>query len=134
MVDMRKHFKLPEIDEAYLEARGLPWEAVIEGQVQRVVLYDQPIPPGYDQKTATINVRLQSGYPDVQIDMASFYPKLRRSDGRVIYAVMSDTFDGKEWQCWSRHRTGANPWRPGIDNLETHFLMMEYLLTKEVTR
>ncbi len=131
---MRRHFKLPEIDEAYLKARGLPWETVIEREVQRVVLYDYPIPTGYFQKTATISVRLLSGYPDVQIDMASFCPKLQRSDGRSINATMTDTFDGKEWQCWSRHRTGANPWRPGIDNLETHLLMMDYLLAKEVTR
>lgn len=131
---MRRHFKLPEADEAYLESRGLPWETVIESQVQRIILHDHPIPPGYDRQTAMVNVRLQSGYPDVQIDMASFYPKLQRSDGRVIYSVMSDAFDGKDWQCWSRHRTGTNPWRPGIDNLETHLLMMDYLLTKELTR
>ena len=134
MVDMRRQFKLPESDEDYLKSRGLSWETVIEGQVQRVVLYDYPLPPGYDQKLATLNVRLQSGYPDVQIDMASFYPKLQRSDGRAVHSVMPDPFDGKEWQCWSRHRTGVNPWRAGIDNLETHLLMMDYLLAQEVTR
>jgi len=28
--------------------------------------------------------------------------------------------DNKTFQQWSRHRTPANPWREGVDNLGTH--------------
>ena len=31
--------------------------------------------------------------------------------------------DGKTFQRWSRHRPGDEPWRPGVDNLETHLVL-----------
>jgi hypothetical protein len=66
--------------------------------------------------------------------MAYFYPALARANGRPIPATTTDTFDGKVWQRWSRHRTSANPWRPGIDNLATHFGLIEHWLTRELQK
>jgi hypothetical protein len=125
---MRQQFNLPQEDMEWLETQGKPFELVEEGGVLRSVLYGIPIPDGYNVAAADAHVRIEAGYPDTQIDMIYFTPSLALKNGKQIGALSSDTFDSKEWQRWSRHRTGENPWRPGIDNLATHFaLALEWL-------
>jgi hypothetical protein len=131
---MRRDFSLPSEDLDWLESLHRPYELVRENGSLRVIIHEWPLPAGYDQGTASINVRIEPGYPDAQIDMAYFYPPINRADGRQISALASDVFDGKNWQRWSRHRTPANPWRPGIDNLATHFGLVEDWLHKELRR
>lgn len=131
---MRRDFTLPEEDEEWLEGLGLPYELVNEGGVLRVVVADWPVPDCYNERRVMVNVRIDPGYPDAQIDMAYFYPALARQDGRAIGALATDAFDGKVWQRWSRHRTPANPWRPGIDNLTTHFGLVEDWLERELEK
>lgn len=130
----RRQFSLPADDTTWLESSGLNYELVSEGGLLRVVIYDLPIPAGYQLSKVDANVRIEPGYPDAQIDMVYFYPKLRRNDGRTIAAICDDPFDGKAWQRWSRHRTPANPWRPGIDNLSTHFALVESWLLRELNK
>lgn len=128
---MRRDFSLPEEDMEWLESLGRPYELVREGAVQRVVLHEFPVPDGYTVDRVSINVRIEPGYPDSQIDMAYFHPPLARRDGATIGCLAHDPFDGRNWQRWSRHRTPANPWRPGIDNLSTHFALVEEWLVRE---
>ena len=131
----RRQFRLPSDDEEYLNARGFSWETLIEYQVQRTVVYGFPVPSGYNHTAVALSLRIEPGYPDVQIDMAYFYPPLARTDGRPINSAhITDHFEGKQWQGWSRHRTSANPWRPGIDNIGTHIAAVEHWLEKELTR
>ncbi len=130
----RREFVLPEEDLEWLEGSPHRFELVAEGGVLRVVLYDFPIPPGYQCHQADVNVRIESGYPDTQIDMVYVHPGLARADGRPIAAISNDAFDGWQWQRWSRHRTGENPWRPGVDNLATHFGLVEHWFAREVGR
>ncbi len=131
---MRHIFPLPEQDEEYLNARGYPWETVIENSVMRLVIHDFPVPSGYNYEKVSLNLRIGNNYPDEQIDMVYFYPHLARQDGKPIGAISSDCFDGKDWQRWSRHRTPANPWRPGIDCIATHLYLVEDWLAREFRR
>jgi hypothetical protein len=131
---MRREFALPQEDLEWLESCGRPFELVKENQVLRVVLDQYPVPAGYNLGTVKANVRIDAGYPDAQIDMVYFYPALARSDGRPIGALCADQFDGLTWQRWSRHRTAANPWRPGIDNLATHFELVNDWLARELRK
>jgi hypothetical protein len=128
---MRRDFSLPEEDMEWLESLGRPYELVREGAVQRVVLHEYPVPDGYTVARVSINVRIEPGYPDAQIDMAYFHPPLARRDGATIGSLANDPFDGRNWQRWSRHRTPANPWRPGVDNLSTHFALVDEWLVRE---
>src|SRR5438045_2584508 len=107
---MRRQFSLPAEDIHWLETTGLKYELVTEGGIPRVILYDFPVPAGYNVSSVAVNLRIEAGYPDAQIDMAYFHPPLARQDGHAIACVCDDPFDGKTWQRWSRHRTGANPW------------------------
>ena len=127
----RRQFTLPREDIEWLDNTPHRFELVAEGGVLRVVLYGFPVPPGYHQRQADLNVRIESGYPDAQIDMVYVHPALQRADGRPIRATCFEPFDGKQWQRWSRHRTPANPWRPGVDNLATHFGLVEHWFLRE---
>lgn len=129
----RRQFALPADDTAWLESQGFHYELVLEG-VPRVIVYNLALPAGYTADRVDVNVRIEPGYPDAQIDMAYFYPAIARKDGRSIGALSSDQFDGKVWQRWSRHRTPANPWRPGVDNLSTHFALIEHWLVRELAK
>ena len=130
----RRDFTLPQDDLDWLCAHGRRFELVAEKNKLRVVLYDFPVPPGYDRSEVAVNVRIGSGYPDTQIDMVYVHPPLSRADKRPIAALSQDRFDDKDWQRWSRHRTPANPWRPGIDNLSTHFGLVEEWFSRELRK
>ncbi len=78
-----------------------------------------------------VALRIETGYPDTQLDMVYFYPHLARCDRQPIGALASQTLDGKDWQRWSRHRTGQNPWRPGEDDLASHLALVEHWLERE---
>ncbi len=128
----RRHFALPQEDLEWLDNTPDRFELVAEGGDLRVILYDFRVPPGYYQRQVDVNVRIEPGYPDTQIDMAYVHPALERADGRSISATCTEPFDGKQWQRWSRHRTPANPWRPGVDNLATHFGLVEHWFLREL--
>lgn len=130
----RRDFDLPEEDADWLEELGLRYELVAEDRVLRVVIYGWPAPEGYDHGFADAHVRIDPGYPESQIDMVYFHPPLARLDGRTIGALCAEQFDGKVWQRWSRHRTPLNSWRPGIDNLSTHFALVDEWLNRELAR
>ena len=131
---MRRQFSLPADDMEWLEGQGLPFELVAEGGALRVVVYDLPLPPGYNVASVAANVRIEPGYPEAQIDMVYFHPALALTSGKPIGALTVDGFDGKNWQRWSRHRTPANPWRPGVDNLATHFAQVQSWLERETKK
>jgi hypothetical protein len=131
---LRREFALTERDVDYLEACGHSWEAVWDGRLGRVVIHDYPLPGGLKPDTVSLNLRIEPGYPDTQIDMVYFFPHIARIDGAPIAALASDEFDGKTWQRWSRHRTGENPWRGGVDDISTHMQLVRYWLERELAK
>lgn len=131
---LRRMFDLPESDLENLSLLQLNWETVIENNLKRIVFYDYPIPVGYNVEKVDLNLRIEASYPDSQIDMVYFNPSLSRNDNVEIKAIAIDSFDGKVWQRWSRHRTGNNPWRPGIDDILTHLLLVNEWLKNELKK
>lgn len=126
----RQQFALPEGEIELLENRGLHWETLVDGNQHWVILYDYPVPEGYNVKSATVALCIQPGYPAAEIDMAYFYPALNRLDGKPIPALCQVTIDGLIYQRWSRHRK-AGDWQPGVDNVITHLLLVDNWLTRE---
>ncbi|MBS0248416.1 MAG: hypothetical protein JSR61_17510 [Proteobacteria bacterium] len=128
---LRRAFELLPGDRQFLEHYGLPWEAVVDGS-QWVLIHDFPTHAGYNHATVTAAIRLETGYPNTQLDMVYFHPPLARKDGKVIGATQAmQGLDGKSFQRWSRHRTAANPWIPGQDDLGTHVALIEEWLSRE---
>jgi hypothetical protein len=85
--------------------------------------------------TVSAAIRIETGYPMAPLDMVFFHPALARVDGTQIKATqVVQTIDGKQYQRWSRHRTKANPWKPGEDSLATHLVLVEDWLEREFGR
>lgn len=131
---MRRDFSLIEDDLDFLTNLGLQWEAVRCTSGNWVILYDHLVPQGYNMPTVTLALKIDAGYPVSQIDMVYFFPALSLLSGRAIGALTPTQIEGKSWQRWSRHRTGENPWRPGLDNIATHIQMVNFWLERELNK
>lgn len=130
-MDLRRQFKLLPKDKEFLNQYGLPWETIVDGS-QWVLIHDFPTHETYNHLQVSIAVRLETGYPQAQLDMVYVHPALTRKDGKPIPQTnATQQLDGKNWQRWSRHRTSANPWRPGEDSLETHVYLIEDWFVRE---
>ena len=130
----RVQFSLPQEDVDFLEALNLEWECVLNnGNMMYLLIYDYPIPEGYNTTNATVALAINSSYPITQIDMAYFFPHLNKVNGRTISCVTPLTIDGKNFQQWSRHRQ-AGEWVPGVDNLSTHLALVDGWLSKDLNR
>lgn len=127
----RRDFDLLEEDEEFLESLGLVWEAIVENNQNWILIHDYTVVEGYNTQKALIAFRLDPGYATTQIDMVYIHPPLSRVDAQSINNLSNVNLDGKVFQQWSRHRTPANPWRVGIDNLSTHYPLVEAWLSNE---
>ena len=128
-------FRLPELDEAFLDTLGLTWDTVEEGGVQWLLLRGYRLPPGYDQVIVDVAIQISAGYPAAALDMAYLSPPVRRLDARPIAQTDGrNTIEGRVWQMWSRHRTHENPWIHGEDDLSSHVHYMDAWLAAEFER
>jgi hypothetical protein len=128
----RREFELPPGDVEFLDSQCPGWEGIRSGSANWLLVGQLVLPAGYRVATAQVALRIEPGYPDTQIDMAYFFPPLQRQDGKSIPATEStETIDGRTFQRWSRHRTAANPWRPGIDDISTHLAQVQHWLIRE---
>lgn len=130
----RVQFNLLPADKRYLDSLGLRWEAVTENNIRTLVIYNWPVPVGYNVLEADVHVKFSDGYPDSQIDMAYFSPALARTDNHPIRGLTMCSFDGRQWQQWSRHRTPASRWRIGEDDLSTHMSLVRDWLEAELRK
>ncbi len=130
-MEMRRSFDLGAEDEEFLTTYERPWETIIDGS-HWVLIHNFTVPKGYNHETVTAAIRIEAGYPNAQLDMVYFYPPLKRLDGQPIgCSDAQQPLDGKIYQRWSRHRTAANPWKIGFDNLGTHIFLIEEWLERE---
>ena len=131
---LRHDFRLPEQDEDYLDSLGLPWETVLESQSRWLLIHDWQIPAGYNHQKTSLALLIQANYSDSQIDMVYFKNHLARSDGKSINNLSTQSIANEVWQRWSRHRTNANPWRVGVDDIASHLVLVDDWLRREFLR
>jgi len=128
---LRRQFDLLPDDSKFLDEYGLPWETIFDGS-QWVLIHNFPVPQGYTQETVTAAIRIETGYPNTELNMVYFFPALARRDGKLIGATqVMQALDGKNYQRWSRHRTTAHPWKIGRDHIGTHVILVEDWLDRE---
>lgn len=130
-MEHRRQFDLLPQDQKFLDEYKLPWETIFDGS-QWVLIHEFRTPDGYNHPCVTAAIRLETGYPVTALDMVYFFPAVARKDGQPIGAADSpQVIDGKTYQRWSRHRTAANPWMPGRDDLGAHIFLIEDWLERE---
>lgn len=132
---LRRQFDLLPADRQFLEEYGLLWETIVDGS-QWVLIHDFPtLHEEYNHPSVTAAIRMETGYPNTELNMVYFFPALARRDGLPIGATQAtQTIEGRTYQRWSRHRTGQNPWKIGRDNLGTHIILIEDWLAREFER
>ena len=129
---LRRDFKLAIEDVEYLDSLRLPWETVKEPNGTLLLIIDGwSIPAGYNVSIAKLALAIPPGYPDTPVDMAYLSPALSRRDGKQINNLTSVTWQAGAFQQWSRHRTAANPWRAGVDDISTHLSLVDDFLRRE---
>lgn len=132
---MRRDYHLPEEDTEHLDSLGNQWETLICGDARWLLVHAYAVPEGYSVGSVTAAIKIEGTYPPGPLDMVYFHPHLARLDGKAIPNTESTMdIDGVPYQRWSRHRTDANPWRPGIDNVATQLSLVEYWLEREFDR
>lgn len=131
----RRQFTLPEADTEALDASGLVWETIKDGGNCWVIVHGLQLPPELTQQGTSVAIQIPASYPDAALDMAHFYPHVKRVDGSAIAATGSGLqIEGTPWQQWSRHYTAANPWVSGEFNVFTHFLLCQSWLQREANK
>lgn len=128
----RQNFNLPEEDVETLENLGLLWETLVHPGMW-LIIYDYPIPEGYNVEKATVALMLSPSYPAGEIDMAHFSPPLSKSNGKSISCTSNHTIDGKIFQQWSRHRNPGE-WTLGVDCIATHLSLVDNWLNNDLKR
>lgn len=129
----RRAFKLLPIDHQHLDRLGVRWEAVLVENRRWLLIHDFALPSGYAPDRCTLALDIPADYPASQIDMFYFSPWVSRQDGSAIPSTqVRATIDCMEYQGWSRHRNGTNPWDPITDNVGTHLVLVESCLAREL--
>lgn len=128
----RRDFDLLPEDKQFLDDYALPWETIADGS-QWVLVHDfSSQHDGYNMPRVTIAIRLETGYPNTELNMVYVHPALARKDGQPIGAInATQQIDGKAYQRWSRHRTPQNPWKVGQDALGSHIFLIEDWFARE---
>lgn len=117
---------LPEFDRDYLNEKGFVFREVTENQ-KGLIIQDWNLPKGkFNHEKADLLILLPPGYPDTPPDMFYFFPPILLMPlNRPARATESiQTFEGKNWQRWSRH-FDASQWRSGIDGIHTYLKRIE---------
>lgn len=131
---MRRDFALPEQDADFLDSCGHSWETIQDRNGLWVIIHGYPVPSGYNVDNVKVALKIDAGYPTSQLDMAYFKPDLSRLDNKPIGALAPQQIESDTWQRWSRHRTGENPWRPGLDDISTHMQLVNYWMERELKK
>lgn len=129
----RRQVCLLSEDSNFLNKHGSFWETIIEAGVGWIIIHDFDIPEGYNISTTKVAFMIPPSYPTIEFDMMYFFPVLNRADGKSINNLSPQIIENKQFQRWSRHRN-PGAWRPGIDNLETHFLAVLGWLKDELLK
>ena len=132
---MRREFQLPERDVEFLDASGRDWETLGQGAQAGgwLLIHRFPISQGYNQPEVIVALQITPSYDTTEIDMAYVFPALSRTDGKGIPNLTFTAIDGRQFQRWSRHRSGNNRWRPGVDYVGTHLGLVESWFEREFT-
>ena len=129
--DARRDFSLLPGDVSFLASAGLHWQTIIDGG-RWLVVDGYALPAGYNAPRCSIAVEIPESYPGAQLDMFFCNPHLIANGAAPPRTEHRQLIANTEFQRWSRHRGAGSEWTPGVDNLESHFALIEHAITREV--
>lgn len=133
LIEMRREFPILGADEAYLDRLGWKWETVLDGGKRWLLIYGYALPTGYNVSHVTMAIDVPGNYPASQIDMFYCLPRVTLANGTAIAQTeATQAIQGESYQRWSRHRQGESQWNPASDRIETHLMVIDECLCREV--
>ncbi|MEA9762494.1 multiubiquitin domain-containing protein [Xanthomonas campestris] len=129
--DARRDFSLLPNDASFLSSTGLYWQTIIDGS-RWLVVEGYPLPAGYNVPRCVIAIEIPESYPTAQLDMFFCSPQLTANGAVPPQTEQRQLIANSLFQRWSRHRGVGSEWTPGVDNLESHFALIEHAITREV--
>lgn len=125
-------FDLLAKDFDYLKNVFPQHRTIIEQNRRWLIVDNYSLPEGYNCKTVSIAIEVPSTYPQAEIDMFYTYPRVYLTNGSMPACTeVTQAIEGNQYQRWSRHRS-ISPWQPLIDNVATHFALVEESIIREV--
>lgn len=121
-------------DFEFLNSSKLEWEIVPWNGNYLLKIRNWPVPAGYNISASDLSIVMPATYPSAQLDMFYFRNPLARESGIPIKAISDENFNGEIWQRWSRHRDAGTEWRPGVDDVSTHLMLVDKSLANELSR
>src|SRR5262245_3281714 len=104
--------RLLEEDEEFLTGKGYDWELRQDGDSGWLLIRSYALAPQrFDQPRTDLLIRIPPGYNTAKLDMFYVHPhlKLRGTDSYPDRAnEFSQSFDGRQWQRFSRHLDDTN--------------------------
>jgi len=132
-IETRREFPILDADEIYLDRLGWKWETVVEGGKRWVLIHGYALPTGYNVSSVTMAIDVPGNYPASQIDMFYCFPRVTLASGMAVAQTeATQSIQGEPFQRWSRHRQGESEWDPASDRIETHLMVIEECLSREV--
>jgi hypothetical protein len=125
---------LKEEDLKTLNESRKEWELIPWNGNKLLIIRNWDIPSGFNVDKNDVGIVIPLTYPSAQLDMFYFKNPLARADGKQISALSQENFNGEIWQRWSRHRDSSSTWRPDVDDLESHLILLETSLLNELVR
>lgn len=118
-------------DRAFLDGRGYNWSVIKDGEAWAVIIKGYRLPAGLVPQIVDLMFRVPLHYPVSKLDMVNTLPPAGRRDGRSLPNLSLFSFQGAQWQQWSRHLPDCNPWNPEVDCVATHFAFIEGALAHD---
>lgn len=122
---------LPQKDREYLEAKGLQFLEIQENGRNGLIIENYRVPSEkYNVPSVKLLILIPQGYNDVHPDMFFCTPTLTLIPGNSLPVATNGviTFNGSNWQQWSRHLTVGNDWRAGIDGIDSYLQKVNHAL------
>lgn len=113
------------------EATGYEAEVIAENGQLWVVVKQATIPPrAYTDDRSDVLLQTDYQYPMSAMDMFWMEPEVSHANGSApSHVSVIETHAGRTWRRWSWHRNGV--WKPGSDDLLTHWAFVEACWAKE---
>jgi hypothetical protein len=119
-------------DKDFLVRKGYRYETFQHGAMLALIIFDFPLPSGYQIDRANLLILLPGGFPEAAPDMWWFDPWVRLANGSdPASASVIEQIGGRSWQRFSRHFGGVR-WMAGRSGVESYVTLIRSDLAKAV--
>jgi hypothetical protein len=124
--------ELLQADKDFLVRKGYRYETFQHGAMTALVIFNFPLPTGYESNETDLLILLPGGFPDAAPDMWWCDPRVRLANGTdPVSTNIGEQIGKRSWQRFSRHFTAVR-WQPGRSGVESYVTLIRSDLARAV--